>query len=279
MQRRQWLKLFGGALAAGPLFGARYTPAVAEWNRPVEPRRIAGNLYYVGAAGVSSFLFADPAGHILVDTGFRETVPLIDANLKKLGFRLEDVRVVLSNHAHYDHCAGLAEVKRRTKARFLANPADAPAYERGGLRDFAFGDRFPFEPVTPDGALRDGEEIVVGQTRLKPVFTPGHTKGCTTFTTRLEDKYNVVLAGSVSAPGYRLVGNTAYPEMVRDFEASFARLRALPCEIFLSFHGWDFDLERKLAARGPNPFVDPQGLGAYVDRSRAAFQKLLAQQR
>jgi len=139
---------------------AQYTPANAEWNAPIEPFRIVGNLYYVGAAGVSAYLISTPQGLILVDTGFRETVPIIEANLAKLGFHLGDIHLLLTLHAHYDHVGGVAEIKARTKARLLASPADAALLDRGGKDDFAFDDRFLFPPVKPDALLRDGEPVV-----------------------------------------------------------------------------------------------------------------------
>jgi metallo-beta-lactamase class B len=265
---------------------AEYAPAVPEWNRPVEPFRILGNLFYVGASGVSSFLFTTPEGHILLDSGFRETVPLIEANFKKLGFRLEDIRLMLTSHAHYDHVAGVAEIKQRTKARLLANPVEVDALGRGGRGDFALGDKYPFPPVKVDAMLHDGTPVKLGSTALTPHFTPGHTKGSTTWTTRIEDAgrtYDVVIAGSLSAPGYRLIGNREYPDIVRDYEASFTKVRALPCDVFLSLHGWDFDLDKKRAALAEgakqNPFIDPGGCARYVDRMRSALQKQLDQQR
>ena len=267
--------------ASGP-----YAPANPRWNRPAEPFRIVGNLYYVGASDVSAFLIATPAGHILLDTGFRETVPIIEKNLEKLGFHLADIRLVLALHAHYDHAGGIAEIKARSKARFLASPADAPQFSRGGTGDFAFGNTYPFPPVSPDGLLREGVPVGLGGVWLTPHFTPGHTPGCTSWSTTILEgprSYRVVVACSLTAPGYRLVGNLRYPDILRDFESSFAKLRALPCDIFLTEHGWDFDLDRKKRqkAQDParNPFVDPEGYLQYLDRSQAAFRKQAAGQR
>src|SRR5262249_31490781 len=154
---------------------------------------------YVGANDIASYAIVTSQGIILIDTGFRETVPLIDANLKKLGFTLADVRVILSMHAHYDHVGGVADIKARTKARFLSSPADAPLYERGGLQDFAFGDKSHFPPVKPDALLRDGEAVTLGDTQVVPHFTPGHTKGATSYTTTIHDgnrDYHVVFVSS-----------------------------------------------------------------------------------
>ncbi len=277
--------LFAGCLLPIRALRGQYAPVVPDWNRPVEPFRVLGNLYYVGASDVSAFLLTTSDGNILLDSGFRETVPLIESNLGKLGLRFEDIRLILTSHAHYDHAGGTADIKRRTKARFLANPAEAGAFHRGGRGDFAFGDKYPFPPVDPDGLLRDGTPAVLGTTALTPHFTPGHTKGCTSWTTRIEEAgrhYDVVIASSMSAPGYRLAGNREYPEIARDFEASFAKLRALPCDVFLSLHSWDFDFHNKLKARTQgtkqNPFVNPGELAAFVDRTHSAFRKQYGEQ-
>lgn len=263
-----------------------YTPPNAEWNQPVEPFKVAGNLYYVGAVGVSSFLVTTPDGLILIDSGFRETVPLIEASIKKLGFRLEDVKLLLEMHAHYDHVAGIAELKRRTKARFLVAPGDVQQLERGGLGDFAFGDKFTFEAVKPDGLLRDGEPVGLGGVMLTPRFTPGHTKGATsfTFTVREGDRdYRVVLVSSITAPDYQLVDNPKYPDIIQAYTKTFATLRALPCDIFLAQHGSQFDLEGKIKRRAQdpsrNPFVDPDGYKALIDEAEVALRKQIADQK
>jgi metallo-beta-lactamase class B len=265
---------------------AQYAPANAEWNRPVEPFRIAGNLYYVGAIGVASYAIATPEGLILVDTGFRETVPIIESNLRTLGFRLDDVRLLLTLHAHFDHVGGVADIKSRTRARFLASPGDAPLFERGGKDDFAFGDRFSYPPVKPDALLRDGEPVGLGGTTLTPHFTPGHTKGATTWTMTVRDgdrDYHVAFVSSISTPDYQLVDNPKYPMIVQDFESTFAKLRLVPCDIFLSEHGWDFALADKMTRRAAdpshNPFVDPEGCRRYIDKAEASMHKLAAEQK
>jgi metallo-beta-lactamase class B len=137
---------------------AQYAPPNAKWNQPVPPFRIADNLYYVGAEGVASYLITTPAGDILLDTGFRETVPLVEASIRQLGFRVGDIRVLLISHGHFDHVGGQAAMKAATHAKLLVSPAEAPLLERGGKGDFAFGDRLNYPPVTPDGLLKDGKQ-------------------------------------------------------------------------------------------------------------------------
>ena len=265
---------------------AQYAPANPEWNQPLEPFNIVGNIYYVGAHSVSSYLITTPEGHILLDTGFRETVPLIEANVVKLGFKMEDIRILVATHAHYDHAGGLADVKSKTKARLLLNPVEVEPFARGGKDDFAFGDRYAFPPVEGDGLLQDGEPIRLGGTALIPQFTPGHTKGCTSYTMAVregDNTYNVVFACSLTAPDYQLVDNPKYPEIVQDYEKTFAKLGQLPCDVHLGGHRWEFGMAEKLAilerGGGGNPFVDPEGYKRFLDRSQAAFGEQLKEQR
>lgn len=272
------------ALLTGPAW-AQFTAANAEWNRPVRPFRIAGNLYYVGAAGVSSFLIATEQGSILIDGGFRETAPQIEASIRQLGFRVEDVRILLNTHEHFDHAGGLAALKSATHARLLVNPAAVPLLTSGGRGDFAFHDRYLFPPVTPDGALQDGEPVRLGSAVLVPHFTPGHTRGCTTWTMTVEQAgkpLHVVIACSLSAPDYQLVNNPAYPGIVADYEGSFGSMRLLPCDIFLSPHGWDFELKRRaeaVAHGDADAFIDRGACSRYIEQSKLALEKQVARQR
>jgi metallo-beta-lactamase class B len=266
---------------------AQYAPANAKWNRPVPPFRIADNLYYVGVKGVASYLIVTPQGDILLDAGFRETAPLVEASIRKLGFRVADIRILLNSHEHSDHAGGLAAMKAATHARLLVNPAAAPLLERGGKDDFAFANRLLFPPVTPDGFLKDGVPVRLGGVEMTPHFTPGHTKGCTTWTMTVHDRgqlRHVVFVCSLSAPGYQVVNNPKYPEILKDYQRSFATLRALPCDIFLAPHPEQFGMDAKLAKlkanpNGPNPFVDPAGYQAYIDESEAELNRMAAAQR
>jgi metallo-beta-lactamase class B len=256
-----------------------YTPANAEWNKPIEPFRIAGNLYYVGASDVSSYLITTPEGHFLLDNGFRETVPQIEANIRELGFNLADIRFLLTSHGHYDHVGGMAELKAKTKATLVSSSADAPLMARGGKGDLAFGDQYLFPPAVADRLVRDGEQIQLGGVVMTAHLTPGHTPGCTTWTTRT-GKLNVVFPCSISAPGYQLVNNPKYPNILDEFEATFASLKALPCDVFLGFHSWDFDLHRKRQAAGAdNAFIDPAGYQRWIERGANSVREAAAKQR
>lgn len=255
-----------------------------NWNKPVQPIRIAGNLYYVGAAEIASYLVTTSEGHFLLDGGFVETAPLIQRNIEQLGFKLSDVKILLASHAHYDHASGLAELKKATGAKFFASEGDAELFRQGGHGDFRFGDRLAFPPIVPDQVIRDREALQLGDQTMIAHLTPGHTKGNTTWSTRIRDgdkTYDVVFVGSQSALDYQFVGRETYPGILADFEKSFATLKALPCDIFLASHGNFFDLLRKHERflRGEtNAFVDPNGYKEYLRESEKDFRDKLARQ-
>lgn len=255
----------------------------AAWNQPIAPFRIAGNLYYVGVAGVSAFLITTPAGHVLLDGGLPESAPRIADSIVALGFKLADVKWLLNSHAHFDHAGGLAELERRTHAKVAASRADGVALAAGKADDLGSG-ASSFPPVSVDRFLDDGAAIVLGGTVLTAHITPGHTKGCTTWTMDVTDgaeRHHVVLHCSTSAPGYRLVDNPVYPRIAADYASTFAKLRALPCDLFLGPHGSFFHLDDKRARigkPGPNPFVDANEWHAFLDRSEAEFNAELARQ-
>lgn len=264
---------------------AQADDASRAMNQPVKPYRVIANIYYVGASDVSSFLITTPDGHILLDSGFIETVPQIKQNLAQLGFRLEDIKILLNSHAHYDHAGGFAELKRLTGAKLMTSEGDIPLLAAGGKGDPNFGDRFSFEPVKPDRVLRDGDKVELGGVTMVARMTPGHTKGCTSWTMKIKDgekQYDVVFVGSTSAPGYKLVNNAGYPGIVADYEKTFRLLKSLPCDVFLAAHGQFYNMleKAKLAEQGktPNPFIDPEGYRRYLDASEKSFRKLLASQ-
>lgn len=266
---------------------AQPDPTTRAWNEPVPPFRIAGNLYYVGATEVTSFLITTPEGHILIDSGFVETVPQIAHNLTQLGFKLADVKFLLSSHAHYDHVGGLAELKNLTGATTVAMDRDAELLRNGGRGDFRFGDTLPFPPLKVDRVIHDGQSIEIGGQKITARLTAGHTKGNTTWTTTIADgakSYQVVFAGSPTALDYQLTGATeSYPGIGTDFEKTFAVLKSLPCDIFVSCHGSLFSLteKRKRLSRGqgPNPFVDPDGYRKFVADFEKEFREKLDRQK
>jgi metallo-beta-lactamase class B len=254
-----------------------------EMNQPVEPFKIIGNVYYVGASDVTSYLITTPEGHILIDGGFEETVPQIRVNVTKLGFKLEDIKILLINHAHYDHCGGLAEIKKLTKARLYASPPDASVLEDGGMSDFRFGGDKPlFTPVKPDEILKDGQEIRLGGSVLKTYFTFGHTKGATSWTTEVTEngrKFTVAFVSSLTTLDYALTNNPKYPQIAADFTKTFAALSRIKADVLLSSHGGFFDLTEKSAkiraGAKPNPFIGAAEYQGFIKRMEKAFQDKL----
>jgi metallo-beta-lactamase class B len=260
---------------------ASYTP---EWNQPIAPHRIASNLYYVGTNQLASFLMTTPQGNILINTSYQESVPLIQKSIEKLGFRFSDTKIILISHAHDDHAAGCALARKLTGAKLMVMEADVPEIEDGGKSDFRYTDmRWP--PVHVDRVLHDGDRVSLGDAVLVAHLTPGHTKGCTTWTTEIKEGgrlYHVVIVGSPNVnPGYKLVGNKPYPGIAGDYEKTFRVLKSLPCDIFLGAHGDYYGMDSKLKrlqAGDTQAFVDPAGYRAYVDNREKAFRAELAKQ-
>lgn len=273
------------ATFVGPAVSAQPTELWRSWNQPVAPFRIVENVYYVGASDIAAYLITTPDGHILLETGFAETVPLVRASLRQLGIEPRDIRILLTSHAHIDHAGGLKAMKALTGARLIASAPEAAALARGGRGDFHYGDQLAFEPVTVDEIVADGGTVTLGGVTLTAHLTPGHTPGSTTWTCRVRTggrELDVVFAASVSAPGYQLVNNAAYPDIWRDLQASIAALRALPCDVFLAPHGQVFGLTNKARrlAEHPetHPFIDPDGYRAFCDDAEARLRKQHAEQ-
>lgn len=272
--------LLGGTFAYGQINDEESR----KWNQPVKPFKVIGNVYYVGATGVSSFLITTSEGHILLDSGFLETVPQIQENVAQLGFRFEDIKILLNSHAHYDHAGGMARLRELTRAKLMVSEGDVEQLARGGKDDPNFGDRFLFQPVTVDRTLSDGDTVKLGDVTLTARLTPGHTKGCTTWTMKVRDGaklYDVAFVGSMSAPGYKLVGNDKYPNIAEDYERAFRVLKSLPVDIFVAAHGWDFGLleKMKLLGQSPqNPFIDPASYKQLLARTERQFREELKRQ-
>jgi metallo-beta-lactamase class B len=258
------------------------------WTDPIPPFHIAGNLYYVGSKGLANYLITTPQGHILINSDLEANVPLIRASVEKLGFKFTDIRILLISHAHWDHDAGSAMIKQLTGARYMVMDADVPVVESGGKSDFQYGSTPAnlYPPTKVDRVLHDGDEVKLGDAVLVAHLTPGHTKGCTTWTMKVTEggqTRNVVIVGSPNVnPGYKLVGNTLYPRIAEDYESMFRVLKSLPCDYFLGAHGNYFDMETKYARfQGgvPTAFIDPDGYKKYVAEREQAFRTELAKQR
>ena len=269
-------KLLPCLLLAGLALAQNKQPAV-DWNKPFPPHKVIGNVYFVGTDQLACFLITTPAGHILINSGFETTVPVIRAAVEKLGFKFTDIKILLGSHAHGDHMEGDAMVKEMTAAKVMAMEQDVPA-----LRMMKPGGKE--HPI--DQVLHDGEEVKLGGVTLVAHLTPGHTKGCTTWTLKVDDggkSYNVVILGSIGVnPGYVLVNNKDYPQIANDYVNGFKTLRALPCDVFLGAHGSFYGLTAKYAKLekgGPNPFIDPDGYKAHLDLQEKNFNARLAEQK
>jgi metallo-beta-lactamase class B len=266
--------------------GSLVAPANPDWTEPFPPFHIAGNLYYVGSKGLANYLITTPQGNILINSDMEANVPMIEASIEKLGFKFKDTKILLISHAHWDHDAGSAMIKERTGATYMVMDADVSVVESGGKTDFAYGNTAVYRPAKVDRVLHDGDEVKLGGTVLVAHLTPGHTKGCTTWTMVVTDRgktYDVVIVGSPNVnPGYKLVNNPAYPQIAEDYERMWRVLKSLPCDIFLGAHGSYFGLEEKYPLKNEgsaNPFVDPRGYKQYIAQKEEDFRTELAKQK
>ena len=258
-----------------------------DWTEPFPAFRVAGNLYYVGSKGLASYLVTTPEGHILINSNLEAGVPLIRKSVESLGFKFTDIKILLISHAHSDHNGGSALVKELTGAKYMVMDADVDPTESGGKTDFYYANdpESLYKPTKVDRALRDGEEVKLGGSVLTARLTPGHTKGCTTWTMKVQEgdkTYNAVIVGSPNVnPGYKLVGNEKYPQITADYEKTFRVLKSLPTDLFLGAHGAYFDMEAKYERfkRGEKTvFVDPEGYKSFVDDREQAFRRELSKQ-
>jgi metallo-beta-lactamase class B len=257
------------------------------WTKPFPPHRIAGNLYYVGSADLASYLIVTPKGDILINSSLEASVPLIQKSVEQLGFRFSDIKILLISHAHYDHCAGSAQIKRLTGAKYYVMDADVPVVVSGGKADPQYGadPTMLYPPAKVDRVLHDGDTVRLGGSVLTAHLTAGHTKGTTTWTMdQMEGgrKLHVVIVGSPNVnAGYKLVGNTGYPHIAEDYEHGFQVLKSLPCDVFLGAHGGYYGLNEKYERwkRGDREaFVDPAGYKSYIAEREQAFEAELKRQ-
>jgi metallo-beta-lactamase class B len=260
----------------------------AEWNKPQAPFRVYGNTYYVGPHGVSSVLITSDAGHVLIDGALRESAPQIVANIRSLGFRIEDVKFIVNSHVHYDHAGGIAELQRLSGARVVASAWTAAVMKTGTVSrdDPQYGALFPIAPIAHVQHLQDGQIFHVGRLAVTAHLTPGHTPGGTSWTWRSCEGgrcLNLVYADSVNAVSterFKFTQRGKHPGSFEDFEKSFAFLSTVPCDIALSAHGDISGLWDRLDARQrgvlPDPMIDPSGCRKLADLFREVLRKRIA---
>jgi metallo-beta-lactamase class B len=235
---------------------------------------------------ISSFLIVTTDGLILLDTGHVQMLPQVEANIEKLGFKAKDVKFLLNSHAHFDHCGGFAEFKRQTGATVVASKLDGELMKHGGKEDFFWGDDLAYEPVVPDRDVADGDRVELGGVSLTGHLTPGHTKGCTSWSMRTNENgrdYDVLFLCGLTVSPYKLTNNEQYPNIVEDARNSVMKLRSMHADVLLAPHGFWFDLEGKAARQKEgesNPFVDPEELGQHLtEMEKDLEQALQAQER
>jgi metallo-beta-lactamase class B len=284
--RHSWkLGLILIALAFGQAAHAQDNP---DWTTPIAPFRIADGLYYVGSKDLASYLVVTPKGNILINSSLETSPALISKSVEQLGFKYGDIKVLLISHAHWDHDAGSARVIQETGAKYMVMDGDVPVVESGGEVDFAYADS-PYAKAKVDRVLHDGDEVKLGDTVLVAHKTPGHTRGCTTWTMKVKQggkTLNAVIVGSWNVnPGFRLVDKpqqpASYPGMADDYRKTFALLKKLPCDIFLGAHGAYFNMLDKLARvkqAGESVWIDPQGYKDAVAEREKAFETELRKQ-
>ena len=278
-----------GLLCLLSMFTAGRTPAQQDpnWTAPFPPFRIAGNLYYVGSKDLAAYLIVTPQGNILINSTLEANVPMIRDNIGKLGFKYGDTKILLISPAHFDHDAGSAAIIKQTGAKYMVMDGDVPVVESGGKADIQYGsqagDLYP--PAKVDRVLHDASEVTLGGSTLVSHSTPGHTKGCTTWTMKVTESgktYDVVIIGSTGLNGNKLVNNTLYPQIAEDYERTYRVLESLPCDFFLGAHGSFFRLIDKyplLREGRPNPFIDPGGYKKFVAEAEQDFDAELAKQK
>jgi metallo-beta-lactamase class B len=264
------------------------TKANEDYVKPFPPLHIVGNLYYVGTYDLAVYLIVTPAGNILINTGVNDSVAPIRANIEKLGFKVSDIKLLLATHGHWDHVAGMAELKRLTGAKMLMQEADAGMLEDGGRSDYRFpqGREPAYEPVKVDQRLKDGDKVKLGDTELTVMHHPGHTKGATSFSFTTQDAgrtYRVLIAnmGSIN-PGVKVSGMPAFPGITDAYAQTFAKQKQIVPEVWVASHAKQFGLHEKYQpgdAYDPNRFVDPEGYRKAVAKLEKIYLDQLAQER
>jgi metallo-beta-lactamase class B len=241
------------------------------------PHKVIGNIYYVGTKTLASYLVVTPQGDILIDSTYERNVPVIQKSVEQLGFKFSDIKILLGSHAHGDHQEGDALVKQLTGAQVVAmveDVAQLQAMTPGG------------KPHPIDRVIHDGDTVTLGGVTLTAHLTPGHTKGCTTWTMKAQESgktYDVVIIGSMGVnPGVNLINNPDYPNVAADFARNFQVMRSLHCDVPLASHPAMYGMVEKyakLANGGPNPFIDPQGYKAEIDVNEAMYHAVLDAQK
>jgi metallo-beta-lactamase class B len=250
-----------------------------KWEEPEEPTRIVGPIYFVGTKGLGVFLFTTSEGHILMNTGMPSSGPMIVDSIRKLGFRPEDIKIMINGHAHIDHAGAFAYLKQQFGAQLAVMKDDVAAMESGDKDDFKYANDFVYPPAKVDRVLRDGDTIKVGDVLLTAYHTPGHTRGATTWVANIvvEGKAYIVAFpdGAGFNPGYRLAKNPSYPGITGDFRGTHHKLEILRPDIWLAQHNEYYNLEgkrKRAQIEGVNAWVDAEGYRRWVASKKRDFE-------
>ena len=250
-----------------------------KWEEPAEPTRIAGPLYFVGTKGLGVFLFSTSDGHILMNTGMPSSGPMIVDSIHKLGFKPDDIKIMINGHAHIDHAGAFAYLKQLTGAKLAVMKDDVPAMESGDKADFKYADDLVYPAVKVDRVLRDGDTIRMGDVLLTAYHTPGHTRGATTWVANLvvDGKAYIVAFpdGAGFNPGYRLAKAPSYPGIAEDYRRTHHVLEMLKPDIWLAQHNEYFDLEGKrerAKTEGIRAWIDPEGYRRFIAQKKREFE-------
>jgi metallo-beta-lactamase class B len=285
-------KLIIALVALFPLAGAVQAQTLKDllatltikWNKPTEPFRMIGNVYYVGTDGLASYLITSPQGHILVDTVMPDATSQIKANMEKLGFKVADIKFILNTHAHIDHAGGLAEMKQASGAQVVVGEADKPLLEGGYYPGQREETALAFPPVKVDRTVHEGDTVTVGDVTLTARETPGHSPGCTSWSFPVKDgdaTRSVLIFCSGTVALNRLAGNPTYPGIIDDYRKTFARAKEMKADVLLAPHPEMYGMAEKRAKiteGAPNPFVNPGEFNAYAATLEKAFEENLAKQ-
>ncbi len=254
-----------------------------KWNAPSEGFHIIGNVYYVGTGGLSSFLFKTSDGLILLDGALPESVPIIEGNIKKLGFKLSDIKIILNSHAHFDHSGGLQQLKKDIGAKLYAMEGDVSALEGGFYLGSEDVKAMGAPPVKVDKTLHDGDKVTLGDTTLTANLTPGHTRGCTSYGEPVSEggkTYNLLVFCSATVAANRITPPLQYAGIIEDYRKTFAKAKAMKVDVFLAPHPEFADIMGKHArqvadSKGPNPFINSSEFKPFIEKAEADFEKTL----
>jgi metallo-beta-lactamase class B len=259
-----------------------------KWDEPAEPARIVGPIYFVGTKGLGSFLVTGSEGHVVLYTGMPGSGEMIEKSITKLGFKPKDVKIILTCHAHCDHVGGHAYLKKATGAKVAMMREEVELFESGGKLDFQYGDykAFAFEPTRVDTVFRDEDQIALGDITIRPLLTPGHTKGSTTYVMNVVDdgkRYMVVFPDGTSVnPGYHIARNPSYKGIEEDYRRTFRTLEKLKPDIWLAPHNEFYGLDAKLARAakdGVKVWVDPEGYRKWLAMKKEMFETIAEKER